>query len=185
MMATTTATGTTGNDGEASPMRVTSFRLSETLSLLTTSAPMSLARNQAANPAIREIAREPPTTGDERGRDHDADGPQRSHRVDRVEEGLEVVGEAVEEADDVELGVGRVSLVEARRGHERDGNGQPEPVTGSPAVRLLGSGSERPRAPTLDREPRRVCGVLTGDFRVDRHGGEYRTLVVRKSRMRA
>ena len=146
-----------GEVAVSSPMRVTMSRLCCRLAFSTTSAPMSRASTQVTTPADGEVAGEAPPPRHQR-RDHDeADGPQRAHRVEEAEEGLELVGQAVEEGEEVALELGRVVLVPDREREDRDADDEPDPVAGAPTVRLLRGGAERVRAPR--RHPREVAGV--------------------------
>ena len=100
-----------------------------------------------------EVAGEAPAAGDERGGDDDTDRPERAHREDRFEERLQIVGQTVDELDEVDLAVGGVSLVEAEPHHDPDRDDEAEPVTRAPSVRFLRRRPERAGPQALDREP--------------------------------
>ena len=165
MTATTTATGTTGNDGEASPMRVTTLRLSRTLSLSTTSAPMRRARNHATKPAMaRSRARR-----QRRATSAAATTTPTAHSAPIAKiaskNGCRSSGRPLMSWTRLISLSDRVSLVEAQPHHDPHRDDQAEPVTDAPSVRFLGRGPERAGAQALDREPglgRSVAAWLRG-----------------------
>ena len=143
-----------------------------------TDEPAEEPRDEAGN---GEVAGEAPATGDERGGDDDTDRPERAHREDRFEERLQIVGQTVDELDEVDLAVGGVSLVEAEPHHDPDRDDEAEPVTRAPSVRFLRRRPERAGPQALDREPGLGGSVRLGNVGVGCHGREYRTVRQRRS----
>ena len=81
--ATMTASRTTGNDGVASPSRVTMSRLCSRSTSTTTSPPSSAAEEPGDDARDGHVAGEPPAARDERGHDDESERPERAEPVQR------------------------------------------------------------------------------------------------------
>ena len=97
------------------------------------------------HPCDREVARQSPATADECGRGDDQDRPERPRPVQRLEEGLEVVGETVEEPEQVLIRVARIVVIGDHHHEGEDRHRDPHPVARTTPVRLLRRRTERMR----------------------------------------
>ncbi len=97
------------------------------------------------HPRDREIASQPPATADECSRGDHQDRPERPRPVQRLEERLQVVREAVEEPEQVLIRVAGIVVVCDQQYEGDDRDRDPHPVARTTPIRLLRRRPERMR----------------------------------------